>query len=90
MISKVVKLYFSRPLLFFAICLILHGCSGGGGIIYTIVKDVEGNSYKTVKIGEQIWMAENLRTTKYCNGDYIPNVKGSIEWGRLKALTTPI
>ncbi len=50
-----------------------------------IVTDVEGNSYKTVKIGDQWWMAENLKTTKYRNGDPIPNVTSNVEWS---ALTT--
>jgi len=35
------------------------------------VTDFEGNVYKTVKIGNQVWMAQNLNTTHYANGDTI-------------------
>jgi uncharacterized protein (TIGR02145 family) len=35
------------------------------------VTDIDGNEYKTIRIGNQIWMCENLQTTKYRNGDLI-------------------
>jgi len=35
------------------------------------VKDIDGNTYRTVEIGNQVWLIENLKTTKYRNGDPI-------------------
>jgi uncharacterized protein (TIGR02145 family) len=48
---------------------------------YGRMVDQDGNSYKTIVIGTQTWMAENLRTTKYRNGDSIPEIADSIVWG---------
>ena len=50
---------------------------------YGTLVDIDGNIYKTITIGEQTWMAENLRTTHYQNGDPIPNVKNPSSWGSL-------
>lgn len=47
------------------------------------VTDIEGNTYKTVIIGNQEWMAENLKVGKYQNGDPIPLVKDAEEWKNL-------
>lgn len=44
------------------------------------IRDIDGNSYKTVKIGNQEWMAENLRTSRFSNGDNIPNIAESTQW----------
>lgn len=49
------------------------------------VKDIDGNVYGVVKIGNQTWMKENLNVTKYQNGDAIPNVKDNTEWANLSS-----
>lgn len=41
-------------------------------VIYNAVTDYDGNSYDAVRIGNQVWMASNLRTTHYANGEAIP------------------
>jgi uncharacterized protein (TIGR02145 family) len=49
------------------------------------VTDIDGNTYKTVKIGNQWWMAENLKVTHYRNGDPIPNITDNDEWPGLNS-----
>jgi uncharacterized protein (TIGR02145 family) len=60
--------------------------SESGGTCPATVSDYDGNVYNTVQIGNQCWMKENLKTTKYNNGTDIPLVTDNIEWGNL---TTP-
>ncbi|RLD64852.1 MAG: hypothetical protein DRI84_08020, partial [Bacteroidetes bacterium] len=50
---------------------------------YGSMTDIDGNVYKTIKIGNQTWMAENLRVTKYNNGVSIPNIVDNEEWASL-------
>jgi uncharacterized protein (TIGR02145 family)/uncharacterized repeat protein (TIGR02059 family) len=47
------------------------------------VKDIENNSYSTVTIGTQIWMAQNLKTTRYNDGITIPLITDGSIWGSL-------
>jgi uncharacterized protein (TIGR02145 family) len=47
---------------------------------YGTVTDIEGNVYKTIQIGTQTWMAENLRTTLYADGSSIPLVTDNDNW----------
>nr|BFD25276.1 MAG: hypothetical protein JST_5670 [Candidatus Parcubacteria bacterium] len=48
------------------------------------IADNEGNMYHTVKIGEQVWTVENLRTRHYNNGDPIFHESVAANWGLLK------
>jgi uncharacterized protein (TIGR02145 family) len=41
------------------------------GVQAQTVKDIDGNVYHTITIGTQVWLKENLRTTRFCNGDSI-------------------
>lgn len=49
------------------------------------VTDYDGNIYPTVQIGDQIWMAENLKTTHYADGSVIQLVESSTDWENLTA-----
>ena len=62
----------------------LHTCGTPGvhnaSKSYGTITDQDGNSYKTIRVGNQVWMAENLKTAHYRNGDEIPLVVDSIQW----------
>jgi len=59
--------------------LIAVGCSKDDSY-YLKVTDIEGNAYKTVVIGNQRWMAENLKTTIFNDGTSIGVINDSQGW----------
>lgn len=48
-----------------------------------MVKDIDGNSYDTLRIESQTWMVQNLKTTKFNNGLPISIVKDNNAWSSL-------
>ena len=47
------------------------------------VTDIDGNVYQTVRIGDQVWMAENLKVTHYRNGEPIPERTSPSTWSSI-------
>ena len=45
--------------------------------------DIDGNAYDTIHIGTQVWLKQNLNTSRYNNGTAIPNVTDNATWGSL-------
>lgn len=45
-----------------------------------LLKDIDGNSYTSVVVGNKVWMVENLKVTKYSNGESIPTGLSSAAW----------
>jgi uncharacterized protein (TIGR02145 family) len=61
------------------------GTSYGNDLTFTTtatpsITDIDGNKYYIVTIGNQVWMAENLKVTKYNDGTIIPNVISTTTW----------
>lgn len=52
-------------------------------LTYGTVMDIDGNCYKTIQIGDLVWMAENLKTSRYNDGSPIPNITSDFEWSEL-------
>lgn len=54
-----------------------------------IVTDIDGNQYNTVQIGDQIWLKENLKVTRFSNGDPILTCLTPLEWWQTAHFDNP-
>lgn len=59
---------------FLLLLLFVNSCQ------YDPVKDIDGNTYKVVKIGSQLWTTSNSNVSTFQNGDTIPHVANAEEW----------
>lgn len=63
------------------------GTAYGNQVTFTsVLGDIDGNVYTAVTIGTQVWMVQNLKTTRYNDNEVIPNVTGNTAWA---GLSTP-
>ena len=62
----------------------IKGTSYGAETSFTtlagFIQDISGNSYRIIQVGMQVWMAENLKTTKYSYGESIQSVTDGTQW----------
>jgi uncharacterized protein (TIGR02145 family) len=69
--------------------MVVSGCKKSGTSYYPVpppvVYDMDSNAYHTVTIGSQAWLVENLRTTRYRNGDPVSLVTDSAAWAAAAA-----
>ena len=70
------------------LCLVFAGCRRDKNnpiesIELVYATDIDANTYKTIRIGRQLWLAENLKVTHYRNGDPIAKVTDHNEWNNL-------
>lgn len=84
------KTFIYYPCLLILLLAVAVSCSKNNTPVtdfqYGSLSDNEGNVYKTITIGSQTWMAENLRSIKLNDGTAIPNVTNNNTWS---TLTTP-
>ena len=69
-----------KKILILSASIMISGLLSAQQVMENAISDIDGNVYNSVIIGSQTWMKENLRTTRYSNGDPIEFVTDSLAW----------
>lgn len=75
---KKLRSIYNYTALFLFLCF-AFSCKNAG-----TVEDIDGNIYHTTKIGKQTWMVENLKVTRFNNGDSVKYLKNNNDWEQAK------
>jgi uncharacterized protein (TIGR02145 family) len=85
MVSQIVLFVLFVYMLFHLSACKKDNTTNSNTLIFDSIVDIEGNVYKTVKIGDQWWMAENLKCRKFRNGVEIRKVQDELAWANAKS-----
>lgn len=80
---KTLSILFGFCLLFLVVISCKH--EEDDRVILNAVTDYDGNSYDAIRIGKQVWMKSNLRTTHFSDGKPISTPESEVTWSNTKA-----
>lgn len=82
------EIWYSKMAFMLSILIFTFGCNNNPEFSYGQLTDIDGNNYKTIQIGNQVWMAENLRVTTYRDGMPIEQSKpDEMDWIKKEVAT---
>ncbi len=80
------KIFFGASVIIGMFLIFIFSCKKEDSNVHSnAITDADGNIYHSVTIGTQVWMVENLKTTRFNDGTAIPNIPVDAAWGTLSS-----